>query len=88
MEKIKNIIDGIIFSLCGAFLALYSKRLSSVLIKSSNLLRDAFNIKSKLGKGVEIFTQIFLIIFGLMFVVIGIKLIINFLTNKIDGPVF
>ena len=88
MQKIFYIIHAVLSLILGAFLALYSKRLSSVMVKSSNLLRDSFNMKSKLGKGTEIFAQIFLIILGITSILMGIKLIINFFTNKIDGPVF
>ena len=75
MEKLLKILVVIPFVAIGLFCFIYSRRLALVLVKSSNILRESFKIKGELGRGIEIFAQVFLIIFAILFVFIGINLI-------------
>ena len=73
MRRIQYFIAGLPFLLIGIFCSFYSKRLASVLIKSTNILNETFNIKRELGRTTEIITQIFLIIFGIIFILASIR---------------
>jgi len=76
MEKILKVLVLVPFVAIGLFNVIYSRRLASALVKSSNSLRETFNMKgTPLGRGVEIFAQVFLIIFGAIFIFVGIRLI-------------
>lgn len=77
MKSIWVIIDIIAFLTFGSFLLIFSKRLARVAVKSSNLLGREFKIKNKLGKSVELMTQIFLIVLGGVFIYTGVFLILK-----------
>lgn len=77
MKSIWVIIDIIAFLTLGSFLLIFSNRLACVAVKSSNLLGKEFKIKNKLGKSVELMTQIFLIVLGGVFIYTGVFLILK-----------
>jgi len=75
MEKVQYFFTGIFVLLFGTFNILNSKRFASIMVKSSNMLREALNIKGELGRVAEIFVQIFLIVLGIAFILVGIRLL-------------
>ena len=77
MRRIQYFITALPLLLIGIFCCYYSKRLTLVLIKSTQALNEAFNIKRSFGKGAEICIRIALIIFGIIFIFGSIKSLIE-----------
>ncbi len=75
MQRIQYIITALPFLLIGIFCCYYSKRLTTALIKSSQAMNEAFNIKKAFGKGEENFIRISLIVFGVLLFLAGIRLL-------------
>jgi len=75
MQKIQYFITAVPILLIGIFCCYYSKRLTLALIKSSKILNETFGIKKGFGKAEEICIQVALIIFGIIFILGGIRTI-------------
>ena len=76
MQRIQYFITALPFLLGGIFCIFYSKRLALALIKSTKVMNETFNIKKNFSKGEEFFIRICVVIFGVIIVLGGMKLII------------
>lgn len=74
MQRLLYIIIALPFLTIGIFCCYYSKRLTIVLIKSTQFLNEAFNIKKNFGRGEEAFIRISLIVFGIILILAGIRI--------------
>jgi hypothetical protein len=75
MNKILYFITGLPFIIGGLFFSLYSKRLALSMLQSTVFLNSVFNRKRSFSKSDQIILQIFLTIFGILLVLVGIKCI-------------
>jgi len=77
MQRTQYFITALPFLLGGVFCTFYSKRLTSALIKSTKIMNETFNIKKNFGKGEEVFIRISVIIFGIIIILGGFRLLIE-----------
>lgn len=78
MQRVQYFIISLFFLPMGMFFCYHSRRLTFRLIKSTHDLDKALNIKKRsFGRGAEIFIRITLIIFGIIFILTGVRIILE-----------